>query len=128
MNWSAVPFYVVGEATAKALTDIRGAIGEKSPLGPRDIRGGAETGTSERLAHFIVDDLSSATGSRRLLYLTGDKNRDTLPNILSDAGFELDSLQVYATQGSSTFAADLRRALDGLMSGKCVNAAPIACC
>ena len=111
MGWSAVPFYVVGEATAKALADIHEALGD-SPFAPRDIRGGAESGTSGRLAHFIVDDLAKTTGSKRLFYLTGDKNRDTLPNILGDAGLELDSLQVYATQGSSTFAADLKNVLE----------------
>jgi uroporphyrinogen-III synthase len=108
-DWSSVPFYVVGEATSAALRDIC----EKIPLyTSRDIRGGSETGTAERLAGFILKDLPSDGTSRKLLYLTGDKNRDTLPKILVSAGVALDPLQVYATQGSSTFPHDLSLALE----------------
>ncbi|KAK0442164.1 hypothetical protein EV421DRAFT_2082543, partial [Armillaria borealis] len=39
----------------------------------------------------------------KLLHLTGDKNRDTLPNILGGAGVYLASLKVYETQGSFNF-------------------------
>lgn len=115
-DWSKTPFYAVGEATASALADMCREFSD-SPFVPRDIRGGVESGTSEKLAHFILKDLSSTTGSRRLLYLTGDKNRDTLPRILQDGNFELASLQVYETRGSSTFAADLKTALDAVPSG-----------
>lgn len=108
-DWRSVPFYAVGEATSVALRDLS----EKIPLyAPRDIRGGSETGTAERLAGFILNDLSSDGTSRRLLYLTGDKNRDTLPRILESAGVALDPLQVYATQGSSMFPHDLSLALE----------------
>ena len=113
-GWSTLPFYAVGQATASALSAIRTSF-PTSPHAPHDIRGGAESGTAEKLAHFIVSDLSSST-HRRLLYLTGDKNRDTLPSILAQAGFELDSLQVYATQGSSRFGEDLKNALDGVQA------------
>jgi uroporphyrinogen-III synthase len=99
-----VPFYVVGEATSIALRDLC----EKTlACSPRDIRGGSETGTAERLAGFILKDIPSDGISRKLLYLTGDKNRDTLPRILGSGGVALDCLQVYATQGSSTFHHDL---------------------
>ncbi|KAI0944313.1 hypothetical protein AcW1_002056 [Taiwanofungus camphoratus] len=109
VDWSVVPFYVVGEATAKSLADVQEAIGDY--FSPKDIRGASESGTSERLAHFILKDLASMAGSKKLLYLTGDKNRDTLPKILNDGGFTLEAVQVYATQGSATFASDLDRAL-----------------
>ncbi|KAI0641004.1 tetrapyrrole biosynthesis uroporphyrinogen III synthase [Trametes meyenii] len=113
-DWSTVPFYAVGAATATALQAIQTAY-PASPHVPRDIRGGAESGTAEKLAHFIVSDLAEAglSSSRRLLYLTGDKNRDTLPKILGDGGLELESLQVYATQGSSRFEEELEAALGG---------------
>lgn len=55
---------------------------------------------------------------RKLLYLTGDKNRDVLPKILRDGGIELQTLQVYATQGSSTFAADLTQTIRSVTSGE----------
>ncbi|OSD03820.1 tetrapyrrole biosynthesis uroporphyrinogen III synthase [Trametes coccinea BRFM310] len=108
-TWAAVPFYAVGAATATALSSI-GSAYPSSPHAPHDIRGGAESGTAEKLAHFILADLarSPTRHGKTLLYLTGDKNRDTLPRILSEGGLELESLQVYATQGSSTFDADLQ--------------------
>ncbi|PCH42904.1 tetrapyrrole biosynthesis uroporphyrinogen III synthase [Wolfiporia cocos MD-104 SS10] len=109
--WANVPFYVVGEATEKALFQIREIVG-KYPSVPRDIRGARDAGTSERLAHLILKDLSSdSKEGKRLLYLTGDKNRDTLPSILTDEGISLDSLQVYETRGSTKFADDLQKAL-----------------
>ncbi|GJE95575.1 tetrapyrrole biosynthesis uroporphyrinogen III synthase [Phanerochaete sordida] len=114
-DWTTVPFYAVGEATATALRDIREATGG-SPLAPKDVRGGAESGTSEKLAHFILQDLPPSDSPRRLLYLTGDKNRDVLPGILRDGGVELQSLQVYATQGSSQFASDLEKAMASVPS------------
>ncbi|RDX46079.1 tetrapyrrole biosynthesis uroporphyrinogen III synthase [Lentinus brumalis] len=115
-GWSTIPFYTVGQATASALSAIRDSF-PSSPYGPNDIRGAAESGSSEKLAHFIVSDLSARpedARGRKLLYLTGDKNRDTLPKILTDAGIGLDSLQVYATQGSSRFEEDLANALEGV--------------
>lgn len=125
-DWWSVPFYAVGEATSLALRDLS----EKTPLyTPRDIRGGSETGTAERLAGFILKDLPSDGTSRKLLYLTGDKNRDTLPRILESASVALDTLQVYATQGSSMFPHDLSLALErikeeGLSWGWIVYFAP----
>ena len=58
-------------------------------LAPKDIRGGAESGTSEKLAHFILQDLPPSNEPRQLLYLTGDKNRDVLPSILSSQAWIL---------------------------------------
>lgn len=62
------------------------------------------------MARFIVDDLESPD-EKRLLYLTGDKNRDTLPKILRQAGIELDDVQVYETRGSPAFENDLKALL-----------------
>ncbi|CDO69959.1 hypothetical protein BN946_scf184836.g33 [Trametes cinnabarina] len=108
-DWSTVPFYAVGAASASALFSI-GTAYPSSSYAPRDIRGGAESGTAEKLAHFILSDLARTPSreSKTLLYLTGDKNRDTLPKILNEGGLELDSLQVYATQASSRFEEDLK--------------------
>lgn len=103
-----MPFYVVGDATAAALAAIQ-EIPASHGLPPRDIRGSAATGTSEKLAHFILND--SGDSKPTLLYLTGDKNRDVLPNILKDGGLALENLQVYATTGSSHFESDLQDAL-----------------
>ena len=114
-DWTHTPFYVVGNATAASLSEIREVAGH-TLLAPVDIRGAAESGTSEKLAHFILEDLPAARPTK-LLYLTGDKNRDTMPSILREGGVELQFLQAYATQGSSTFAADLRQALSRVARG-----------
>lgn len=98
-----------------ALADIRRDYG--SLLAPKVIRGSSETGTSERLAHFILEDLPAKESRRKLLYLTGDKNRDVLPNILKGGDVELESLKVYETQGSSNFAEELDKAIQTLPTG-----------
>ncbi|KAI0063335.1 tetrapyrrole biosynthesis uroporphyrinogen III synthase [Artomyces pyxidatus] len=116
VDWRATPFYTVGEATAAALAALSHSP-TSSPshqrLFPCDIRG-AQTGTAAALARYIVEDqgpLPSTDPPLRMLYLTGDKNRDTLPRILHDGGIELDDLQVYATQGSRAFETDLQAIL-----------------
>ncbi|KAJ7727316.1 tetrapyrrole biosynthesis, uroporphyrinogen III synthase [Mycena maculata] len=111
-DWSSTPFYVVGKSTASVLNAI-GSAHPHSRFAPTDIRG-ESSGTSEQLARFILKDLESTDTPRRrpLLYLTGDKNRDTLPGILRGGNIQLDPLQVYQTQGSSTFAEDLKVVLE----------------
>jgi len=111
-DWSSIPFYVVGETTAASLAKIKSDY--DTPLTPVDIRGAAGSGTGERLAHFILNDLHPALppdkgprSSLKLLYLTGDKSRDTLPTILEGSGVSLQHLQVYATRGAQTFGEDL---------------------
>ncbi|ETW79810.1 hypothetical protein HETIRDRAFT_322098 [Heterobasidion irregulare TC 32-1] len=108
-NWTAMPFYAVGAATADSLSSISSS--SRPLLCPKDIRGAAESGTAELLAHFILSDLDTSAPGTKLLYLTGDKNRETLPGILKSGGVELMGLQVYATQGSKTFRTDLEEAL-----------------
>ena len=114
-----MPFYAIGEATASAVAELRAAL--PSRLVPGNIRGQAQSGTAEQLAHFILSDLSErveGSTARRLLYLTGDKNRDTLPNILTSGGIVLDALQVYATHGSPSFPHDLKNAIENMQAGK----------
>lgn len=92
--WKETPFYVVGHATEKVLSSC-----SDLPLAPSKILG-AESGNGEALAHFIVSDCSNQdpdTERPPLLYLTGDKNRETLPQILNDAGLSCAKLQVYET-------------------------------
>ncbi|KAJ7637681.1 tetrapyrrole biosynthesis, uroporphyrinogen III synthase [Mycena polygramma] len=118
-DWSSTPFYVVGKSTASSLKAIRDAH-PYSRLVPNDIRG-ESSGTSEQLANFIVADLDSLPPESRqkpFLYLTGDKNRDTLPDILHNGNIELDPLQVYQTQGSSSFPDDLKLTLESHQDSK----------
>lgn len=111
IDWGKVRFYAVGPATAAQLARL--------PHPPRDVRG-TESGTAERLARFIVQD---AKRGERLLYLTGDKNRDTLPRVVREGlGGEdvLQELRVYATRGVENFEHTLARALEGA-TGKFVR-------
>ncbi|KAF9442818.1 tetrapyrrole biosynthesis, uroporphyrinogen III synthase [Macrolepiota fuliginosa MF-IS2] len=121
--WSKVPFYAVGKGTAAALRDFE-SIGSSSGIDFRpDIRGEA-SGTGEQLAHFILDEIKNDDGDNKntLLYLTGDKNRDTIPKILSSdegrtQGIELDALQVYETHGASNFEHNLNSLLQQTATG-----------
>ncbi|KAF8555183.1 tetrapyrrole biosynthesis, uroporphyrinogen III synthase [Imleria badia] len=116
-DWRTVPFYVVGEATAAAASQVHTAFPSMAHLAPlvHQVRGGAEAGTAERLARFILEEGGEG---RRLLYLTGDKNRETLPEMLSAGGVALETLEVYGTTGSSTFREDLRAALARAPAGE----------
>lgn len=67
---------------------------------------GESSGTAEQLAKFILAERPRPT---KLLYLTGDKIRDTLPSILGGAGVSLCSLKVNETQGNSTFLQYLKK-------------------
>lgn len=118
--WGSVPFYVVGQGTAATLAEIQTL--HKCTL---DIRG-SSSGTSERLARFIVNDLQPASTpapvTGKLLYLIGDKNRDDLPNILHENNIKLLSLQVYKTQGSPALEQNLSEAIsEPSKSGLSVN-------
>jgi uroporphyrinogen-III synthase len=101
IDWRAVRFYAVGPATAAQLAQL--------PNPPQDVRG-TQSGTAERLAQYIVQD---ATQGEKLLYLTGDKNRDTLPSVVREGLGEscLRELMVYATRGVRDFESTLARAL-----------------
>lgn len=104
IDWRATRFYVVGPTTAAALQ-------ARLPNPPQDVRG-MESGTAEQLARFIVHD---ATREERLLYLTGDKNRETLSRVVREGLGEsvLRELRVYATHGVRDFEGSLTRALQG---------------
>jgi len=89
---------------------------------PNDICGAYESGTSERLAHFILDDLGKRSAlNPKLLYLTGDKNRDTLPNILGNGGVQVNFLQVYETQPCSNLEASLQAIVHTANPGEFFN-------
>jgi uroporphyrinogen-III synthase len=90
-----LPFYVVGNATASILGSVQD-ICDDSRFVPKDIH--AKSGTSERLARFILEDLTKTEIPKAtMLYLTGDKNKDTLLGALAEGGITLTSSQVYET-------------------------------
>ena len=81
-SWSGATAYAVGPKTAKRLQDIG--------LHPTE----AEAGDAEALARCIVDDAPSAP----LLFLCGNRRRDTLPNRLRAADVPFEEQVVYETR------------------------------
>jgi uroporphyrinogen-III synthase len=116
-QWNRVPFFAVGPATASALRSV-----PLAPwLRPRLVMGGEATGTGDALARYVIRHFSTpaildeksdtATSSQALplLYLVGDKNASTIPDMLSQASPPLgpiphEELQVYETSPDPHFA------------------------
>ena len=111
-GWCEIPFYVVGQATASALISVFSAYVHLG-LASVDVRGQL-SGNAATLASFILEDSDK---SSKLLYLTGDKNRDTLTHILQEGGISLEPLQTYKTEGSPSFAKDLSTAVQTSSKG-----------
>ncbi|KIS67622.1 uncharacterized protein UMAG_04126 [Mycosarcoma maydis] len=115
--WNRVPFFAVGPATSSALRNV-----PLAPwLRPRLVMGGEATGTGEALARYVVRHFSSpsilvqnsvllpAEQTPPLLYLVGDKNASTVPDMLSQASppagpIPFEELQVYETAPDEHFA------------------------
>ncbi|KAJ3090065.1 hypothetical protein HK102_004775 [Quaeritorhiza haematococci] len=101
--WTKKPLYVVGEATAKAATE----------LGFMPV--GADSGIADVLGQKIISDymgLPPEEGRRKLLFVAGDKRRDVLPNILTASGVPFTEVNGYETRPSSSFEHDLKHAFD----------------
>ena len=108
VDWSAVPFYVVGTTTGNVLRKM-----PASPFTPSSQNiVGEGSGTGEALAELIIEDQRRRTPKLPLLYLTGDKNRDTLPKLVKAAGIDLEPLQVYCTRGSQIFSTGVKELLE----------------
>lgn len=80
-SWQAKVAYAVGPKTAERLREVG-----LPPLG-------AEAGDAAALADRIVDEAPEAP----LLFLCGNRRRDTLPNRLQAAAVPFDELVVYET-------------------------------
>lgn len=94
---------------------------QSSQYSPVNIYGADETGTGEALARFIVsarEEFTTENDSLPLLYLTGDKNRDTIPDILDAATLTYSKLQVYETTESKEFKQQLYNALEIIGHGE----------
>ncbi len=80
--WQGAPAYAVGPKTAGRLREVG--------LQPR----GEEAGNASALARQIVDDAPSAP----LLFLSGNRRRDTLPNRFREGEVPFDEVVVYETR------------------------------
>lgn len=79
--WKDTPAYVVGPKT-----------GERFRVLGFDVRG-EQTGEADALASLITD----ANPQRPLLFLSGNRRRDTLPNALQNSDVPYDEVVVYET-------------------------------
>jgi uroporphyrinogen-III synthase len=104
VDWSGIPFYVVGANTGNVLRTM--PVSPFTPSSQNII--GEGSGTGETLAKVIINDQRGQTSKLPLLYLTGDKNRDALPTLVQAAGLDIEPLQVYATRGSPGFSTGVR--------------------
>jgi len=58
--------------------------------------------------------------TKPLLYLTGDKNRDTVPTLLKEGEIAFMALQVYETRPRPGFQQALHSAVETIESGKLI--------
>lgn len=84
--WQDKPVFVVGPATA--------ARARRLGLQPR----GEEAGSAEALAEVVIAGLPT----KPLLFLCGDRRRDTLPGCLREADVPLEECVVYRTTGDAS--------------------------
>ena len=105
----------MGESTASALRDHSPS--HSATLYPSEFLG-ADSGTGEQLAQFILTNSTTTKKKRtKFLFLIGDKNRDVLPKALEAGGYELDALQVYETCGSPAFTSSLAQVVSSSPNG-----------
>jgi len=85
-EWSSVPCFAVGEATAKSAIEIGFNAGLDSGIG-----------TGKQLAEFIISKKDSLNLSKPLLFICGQKRRDELPKILKSENLLLKEVVSYKT-------------------------------
>jgi uroporphyrinogen-III synthase len=81
------------------------------------ILGAAQSGNSESLAHFILSDLPPRGAEGKLLYLTGDKNRDNFRQIMLENNIAVESFMVYETAARGDLEEVVTRTAQGIKQG-----------
>lgn len=105
-RWSQVPHYVVGQATATSLLSLPS---EHAPTQSQVL--GQDSGHADALAEFIATNHTAAKAP--LLYLTGDKRRDVIPEALNKANIAFREICVYQTATDPAFASNFTALVDG---------------
>lgn len=93
----------MGDATARPLRKM--ATSHPTKFSESLILGAKQGGKAESLAQFVLDDLSSRQQGSKLLYLTGDKNRDTFLRIMTEHNIHVQSMMVYETTAALNLSA-----------------------
>ncbi|KAK4701395.1 uroporphyrinogen-III synthase, partial [Phenoliferia sp. Uapishka_3] len=101
-SWVSIPWFPIGVASQTAI--------QKQLFDPPPLCVGAGSGTANNLAEAIKDHFPTPP-DLPILYLVGDKNRDTIPTVLQEAGIQLDRVQVYETRVVDDFGKNL----DGIL-------------
>lgn len=103
-----MPFYSVGPATTRALKAV--------PQRPPPQVFGEHTGVGDRLAPFILEHYGEWYKDRPskppLLFLVGEKRRDIIPRVLTEAGWRVDEVVMYGTAEMKSFKDDFARRLE----------------
>lgn len=108
-----VPIYVVG---AKTAFSFRAAVAlDNDDPSSIDIRG-QDSGNAAELGKFILEDVRGLS-SVKMLYLMGDRNRDTVVRVLGEGGVGLETLRVYETQACPEFERRLGVVLEAAPKG-----------
>ena len=95
-SWNVINFYSVGQATTKAIEDLKGEVDEE--FLPSEVIGG-HTGNGHNLGEYIANENNMNNKHiKTLLHLIGDKTSSDLSNVLQSNQIKLDKLQVYETQ------------------------------
>lgn len=110
-SWSSIPFFVVGPGTRDAVLRL-------NPVPSPTLLGAGLTGSGEKLSSFIVAHFGGAVPELPLLYLVGDKNRDTIPRMLGEAGIGLVKQQVYETCPAGDVEARLEEIIDRIFEAR----------
>lgn len=82
------------------------------------ILGATQAGNSETLARFVLDDLASKRTVGKLLYLTGDKNKDTFQRTMSENGVTAMELMVYETKAARDLEERIARTVQEIINGE----------
>jgi uroporphyrinogen-III synthase len=81
------------------------------------ILGAAQAGGSESLARFVVDDRALRCAGGKLLYLTGDKNKDTFHRIMSENGVIVEEIMVYVTRAANDLEERVASTVQQIVNG-----------
>lgn len=108
-KWDGVPFFAVGKGTRDCLLRL------PDPPPISNIHASETTGSGFKLATFIISHYI-VPPTLPLLYLVGDKNRETIPSMLGERGIGLERVQVYGCEPCEKFEGSLDRILEGIPS------------
>jgi uroporphyrinogen-III synthase len=92
------------------------------------ILGATQAGSSESLAQFVLDDLPLRRIGGKLLYLTGDKNRDTFRRTMAENSVGMDELMVYETRAANDLGERISSIAKEIANGAISDVCSVSSC